>query len=406
MRVIDKLFDTMVSVEHLMLAWHHFKRGKRHRKDVQNYERHLEDCIFELHEELTGLHYQPGPYQQFYVFDPQKRYISKACVKDRLVHQMLYATLSNIFDKTFIAHSFSCRVGKGTHAGVDLLQSMIRKVSRNNKQACFALKMDVQRFFDSVDHDILKILLRKRIQDERFLYIADCVIDSFKSQPDSQHNTGLPIGNVTSQIFANIYLHELDTFVKHTLRQKYYLRYCDDFIIVAHDKNQLTVLIEPIREFLTQKLRLTLHPQKIILSNLHQGIDFLGYILFPHHRLLRTRTKRRMKRRLKTKYTAYLQQKIDHTHMDQCLQSYLGILSHANTYQLSQNLKNAYLVREGTTKANDSGQNAAKRHKTRRAQNAKTKGTKRASEGAPGARSNRSGTHPLHDQHAKTKDEK
>ena len=209
--------------------------------------------------------------------------------------------------------------------------------------------MDVQQFFDSVDHNILKGLLHKRVQDQRVLCIADCIIDSFGRQSDHQQSIGLPLGNVTSQLFANVYLHELDNFVKHTLRQKYYLRYCDDFIIVTHDKKQLTALIEPIRAFLTQALGLTLHPKKIILSNMHQGIDFLGYILFPHHRLLRTRTKRRMKRRLKQKYTAYLQHKIDPKHMDQCLQSYLGILSHANTYKLTQSLKNAYWVRTPTS---------------------------------------------------------
>jgi RNA-directed DNA polymerase len=205
----------------------------------------------------------------------------------------------------------------GSIAGVDQLQKILRRVSHNGTRSCFALKMDVQRFFDSVDHDLLKSLLR----------------------------LGLPLGNVTSQIFANVYLHPLDHFVKHTLRQKYYLRYCDDFMIVAHEKSQLTALMEPISDFLAQQLRLTLHPKKIILSNMHQGIDFLGYILFLHHRLLRTSTRRRMQRRLKTKYTAYLQQQIDPTHMDQSLQSYLGILSHANAYHLSQNLKNTYWIR-------------------------------------------------------------
>jgi RNA-directed DNA polymerase len=259
---------------------------------------------------------------------------------------MLYTTLSNIFDKTFFCHSFSRRIGKGTHAGVNQLHKVMRKVSRNNTQACFALKMDIQRFFDSVDHATLKSLLRKRVQDHQVLWLTDQIIDSFRSQPDSTRNIGLPLGNVTSQIFANVYLHPLDDFVKHTLRQKYYLRYCDDFIMVAHEKSQLTALIEPISDFLAQQLRLTLHPKKIIVSNMHQGIDFLGYVLFLNHRLLRTSTRRRMQRRLKTKYEAYWQRQVDGTHMDQCLQSYLGILSHANAHHLAQSLKNAYWIRE------------------------------------------------------------
>ncbi|MCU0317833.1 MAG: reverse transcriptase/maturase family protein, partial [Amoebophilaceae bacterium] len=259
MKVARCLFDHMVAVDNLLLAWQHFRRGKRQRQDVQYFERHLEDFIFDLHEDLTTLRYQHGPYQHFYVFDPQKRYISKASVRDRLVHQMLYAALTEVFGKTFIFHSFSCRVGKGTHAGVDQLQKILRQVSRNGTRACFALKMDVQRFFDSIDHDLLKSLLYERIQDHCVLAIADRIIDSFVSSPS---NRGLPLGNVTSQIFANVYLHPLDHFIKHTLRQKYYLRYCDDFIMVAHEKSQLTALIEPIRNFLAQRLRLTLHPQK------------------------------------------------------------------------------------------------------------------------------------------------
>ena len=127
MKVARNLFEQMVAIENLLLAWKQFKRGKRKRKDVQHVERYIEDFIFELHEDLVMARYQHGPYQQFYVFDPQKRYISKANVRDRLIHQMLYATLSNIFDPAFIFHSFSCRVGKGTRAGVDVLHKMIKK---------------------------------------------------------------------------------------------------------------------------------------------------------------------------------------------------------------------------------------------------------------------------------------
>ena len=232
-----------------MLAWKDFRQGKRKRKDIQHFERYLEDFIFQLHQDLTSLDYQHSPYQHFYVFDPQKRYINKACVKDRLVHHALYTTLSRVLDKTFFDHSFSCRVGKGTHAGVQQLHRAIRKVSRNGKQACFALKMDVQRFFDSIDHHILKRLLQKRILDTRLLHLIDCVIDSFHHQSVRDRSVGLPLGNVTSQLFANVYLHELDHFVKHTLRQKYYLRYCDDFIIVAHHKDELLALIRAYSDF-------------------------------------------------------------------------------------------------------------------------------------------------------------
>lgn len=335
----------MVRVENLMHSWKRFKRGKQTRKDVQYFERYREEFIYKLHKDLCTGQYQHDVYAHFYTFDPQKRFLSKACVRDRLVHQMLYDALVAVFDKGFIFHSFSCRVGKGTHQGIHYLHRSLRQVSASGKRPCFALKMDIRRFFDSVDHQILKQLIAKRVQDQRLLALIGIVIDSFTSAAATERAVGLPLGNVTSQLFANIYLHELDDFVKQTLREKHYLRYCDDFVLVAPQRGQLEALIQPIETFLQERLRLTLHPKKIILRELRQGIDYLGYILFLKHRLLRTRTRRRMQRRLRKKYADYLSQRIDRAEMDQSLQSYLGMLSHANAYRLAEGLKNAYWVR-------------------------------------------------------------
>jgi retron-type reverse transcriptase len=196
---------------------------------TQCFERHLEDNIFQLHEDLVTSRYQHGPYSQFHVFDPKERHISKASVRDRLVHQLIYSALTKIWDKKFIFHSFSCRQRKGTHLGITHLQRMMRKVSSNGKKSCFALKMDIRRFFDAMDHRILKQLIRKHISEQKILNLIEFIIDSFQVGLSSK---GLPLGNVTSQLFANIYLHELDHFVKHVLRFHYYLRYCDDFILL------------------------------------------------------------------------------------------------------------------------------------------------------------------------------
>ena len=345
MKVARHFFDSMISIENLFLCWEQFKRGKKKRKDIQQFEMYLEDFIFELHEELLSGRYTHAPYKQFYVFDPKQRHISKACVRDRLVHQMVYAELSKIFDPTFIDHSLSCRLGKGTHKGVNLLEKFLRKVSHNGSKQCFSLKMDIQKFFDSMDHDILKSLIRRRVKDKRALSLIDTIIDSFVFQEKEGRKIGLPLGNVTSQLFANIYLHELDMFVKHTIKQKSYLRFSDDFLFVSNERSELRALVVLIRFFLKENLYLDLHPKKIILRNLHQGTDFLGYVLFPHNRNLRTRTKKRIKRRLKKKYSDYLENKTSTRAIDQCLQSYLGILSHADQHEFSQNLKNAYLVR-------------------------------------------------------------
>jgi RNA-directed DNA polymerase len=251
-------------------------------------------------------------------------------------------------DNKFIFHSLSSRLGKGTHIGVSLLRSMIRKVSANGNLPCYALKMDIRRFFDTVDHEILKTLLQKNIQDKNILKITDMIIDSFKVKMGVAGGVGIPLGNVTSQLFANVYLHELDDFIKQELKEKYYLRYCDDFIILSNNQDHLASLISSIREFLGKNLRLELHPKKVTIRKLSHGIDFVGCVLFEKHILIRTRSKQRMKRRLKETYESYLIGKIDAAPMDQRLQSYLGILSHANEYTLAMGIKNAYWVRTET----------------------------------------------------------
>ena len=337
----------MTSLEHIFQCWDQFKRGKRKRKDTQLFERHLEDNIFQLREDLITFQYSHAPYQQFYVTDPKQRHISKAVVRDRLVHQMVYDTFTQVLDKKFIFHSFSSRLGKGTHEGVTKLHQMIGKVSKNGAFPCFALKTDIRRFFDTVHLCTLKGLLRKYIKDEGTLKIIDIIIDSFKVAHDQADPVGIPLGNVTSQLFANVYLHELDDFIKQSIKEKYYLRYCDDFIILSSSENHLKSLIGVIRDFLSQKLRLELHPKKVMISKLGSGIDFLGYVLFENHTLMRTTSKQRMKRRLREAYENYLIGKTDEVPMDQKLQSYLGILSYADQRTLALGIKNAYWVRSG-----------------------------------------------------------
>ena len=339
MKIARALFDEMVSIEHLFHCWLEFKRGKKKRKDLQSFEGRIEDRLFHLKDELSTLSYRHGPYDHFYVTDPKQRRISKASVKDRLVHQIVYATLSPVFDKTFIFDSFSSRLGKGTHAGIARLRNLLQKASRNGKKPCYALKMDIKRFFDTVDHALLKTLLCRTICDTRMIHLVDTIIDSFHT--DAPH-IGLPLGNVTSQLFANVYLNELDLYIKHQLREPYYLRYCDDFILLSNGEAHLKGLIDPIRGFLQDTLHLRLHPKKISLKKFTQGIDFLGYVLFPHYTRVRTKTKKRLKKRLQKTHEHYVSGHIAPTALNQCLQSYLGVLSHADEFTLSSHLKNSY----------------------------------------------------------------
>lgn len=337
------LFQKLVSIQHVFLSWEQFVVGKRKRKDIQVFSRNLEDRLFHLQEELQQQTYRHGPYHKFYVYEPKKRFISKAFVRDRCVHHMLHNMLSAIYEPRFFYHSYSCRKGKGVHAGVKAFIHMLTKASSNKRNPVFSLKLDIKQFFDSVDHTFLMSLLKRHIYDSNVLSLLQHVIDSFHTY--GKPNKGLPLGNVTSQIFANIYLHELDFYIKHTLKEQYYIRYCDDFIILSQDEAHLKELISKIDAFLKEQLFLRIHPQKIILRKWSMGVDFLGYICFPHFKLLRKKTKNRLCRRLSAVYEKFLRGDCEMESLDQSLQSYLGMLGHANGHEFSQILKNAYSLR-------------------------------------------------------------
>lgn len=301
------------------------------------FEFRLEENIFELRHKLLNREYQHGSYYAFYIQDPKQRLIHKATVQDRVLHHAIFNILNPIFEPTFIADSFSCRVGKGTHKGVASLASMLRKVSKNNTGPCFALQCDIQKFFASVDQNLLLKILAKRVQDKDTIDLLSKIIYSFDK---TSNEKGIPIGNLTSQLFANIYMNELDQFIKRVLKVKYYVRYTDDFVIVSDNTEYLNNLLPAIRQFLDKSLALTLHPHKISIRKYRQGIDFLGYVILPHYIQLRTKTKRRMLRKIDQKVQEYNNDEISSKTFNQTLQSYYGVLSHADSHKLTQELKN------------------------------------------------------------------
>jgi len=330
---MDNLFLKIISLENLFGSWEEFKSGKRKKRDVQEFEQSLENNLFKLHYELKNKTYQHSNYTSFYVTDPKLRHIHKAVVRDRIVHHAIYRVLYPLFDQSFIYDSYSCRDDKGTHRAVNRLALFSKRASKNYTETCFVLKCDVRKFFDSVDHEMLKGLIRATVKDADTLALVDSIIDSFgkdlgyinsgQMSLDFASPKGMPIGNLTSQLFANVYLNDLDCFVKHTLKAKYYLRYCDDFLILDPDECKLAEYKQKVRDFLKAKLKLDLHKDKVSIRCLTQGIDFLGYIVKPHCRILRTKTKKRMLKRVGKKN----------------LPSYLGLLSHCNGYELEENVK-------------------------------------------------------------------
>ena len=325
-------YEGIIAVESLFGAWERFQLGKKKRKDVQIFNYHLEDNIFDLHTSLKKSTYTHDKYIPFYVNDPKQRHIHKATVKDRLVHQAIYSALYPIFDPTFIFDSYSCRNDKGTHKAIQRLQVFLKKSSKNYSQNTYVLKCDINKFFASVDKDILLSIIIKTIQDGKTILLIKEVLDSFPQ--------GLPLGNLTSQLFANVYLNELDQYIKHDLRIKHYIRYCDDFIIVNQDKEFLLSLIVKIEGFLWHRLKLQLHPRKVILRKFSWGIDFLGYVVLPHYILPRTKTKKRLFHKLDRKMEELTRDYISYDSFNQSFQSYLGYLKHANSFKLKQRLRN------------------------------------------------------------------
>ncbi|MBM3205120.1 hypothetical protein FJZ48_04055 [Candidatus Uhrbacteria bacterium] len=292
------MFDKIISLENLFDAWTEFKKEKANKKDVAEFEINLEDHVFKLHEDLKNGDYKHSGYVSFYVSDPKRRHIHKASVRDRLLHHAVHRIIEPEWNKIFIFDSWSSRKNKGTHGAVKRLQNLGLKLSRNHTRTLWVLKLDVRKFFDSVDHDILLDILKKRTPDDRLMGLFQDIIKSF--------SPGLPLGNLTSQLFSNVYLDKLDQFVKHELKITGYIRYADDFILIHPDKELLINCLEKIKDFLHERLRLSMHPKKIVLKTYTGGIDYLGYVCFPHHRILRTNTKRRMFSRVNEKnFTSY-----------------------------------------------------------------------------------------------------
>ncbi len=182
MRIYRNFFDNITSLENLFSAWDEFKKGKRARADVEEFEPDLEPNLFELHRELRNGTYRHGPYTGFFFADPKRRHVHKATVRDRILHHAVFSILNPLFEPTFIPHSFSCRIGKGNHKGVEAVSTMLRKESKNDKVACYVLKCDIRKFFDNIDHETLISILSKRIRDERTVKLLRELIEGYKTE--------------------------------------------------------------------------------------------------------------------------------------------------------------------------------------------------------------------------------
>ena len=286
--------------------------------------------IITLHQELVAKTYKHSPYEFFRIHDPKQRDIHKAAVRDRLVHHAVYRILYPFFDRTFVSDSSSCRLKKGTHKAVNRFRIFAYKATENHTRTAWVLKCDIRKFFASIDQATLLGILAEYIPDKNILSLISEIISSFSS---TEKGIGLPLGNLTSQLFVNIYMNEFDQFVKHSLKVKHYIRYADDFVIMNHDRNILLEMLPKISDFLSENLKLKLHPNKVSIKTISSGVDYLGWVNFPDHRVLRTATKNRMFRRLEAS-----QRK------PETVQSYLGLISHGNCQKLKERIEGMYPI--------------------------------------------------------------
>ncbi len=325
------LYDRVVDFANLHQAYVAARKCKRYRPSVLRFGFCLEENLLALERELRQKTYRHGGYREFTVVEAKRRTIKAAPFSDRVVHHALCNVIEPIFERSFIFDSYACRKGKGTHAAVRRLEKYIHTLRHTAADgASYCLKCDISKYFDSIDHDVLRSLIRKKIRDENVLWLCDVIIAS--------NAPGIPIGNLTSQLFANIYLNELDYFVKRVLHERYYIRYMDDFLILGNDKKHLREDKERIGIFLSERLRLQLHPKKAEIFPCAHGIDFLGYVVRDGRRLLRTTTVRRFLKRQKRVRAFEESAAAVSMHADGGYASWRGYAHFADAYMLTQRL--------------------------------------------------------------------
>jgi len=317
--VFIRKYRDIITIENLLATWSRFIRGKRKKRDVRNFELQLGDNLVLLYKELLEKTYKHDAYSSFNISDPKPRNIHKALVRDRVVHHLIYKELYWYFHERFIFDSYSCRKYKGTHKALNRFKLFAGKVSRNHTRSCYVLKCDIRKFFAHIDQEIMMKVLDRHIQDEGIKWLTRHVLKSFHT---TTQGIGLPLGNLTSQLLVNIYMHEFDMYMKQELRVRYYIRYADDFVILSRNKQCLENLLQKIKFFLGNKLHLSLHPDKVFIQTYDSGVDFLGWTHFSHHRTIRTRTKRKILKTLK----GYPR--------PETVNSYRGLLSHGDTYKV------------------------------------------------------------------------
>lgn len=319
------LWKDVCTFNSLILSAHEAAKGKKYKPRIARFLENLENEVIDLERELLTKTYIPRPYRTFMVHDPKDRQICAADFRDRVVHHAVCKALDPIFERSFIFDVYACRKNKGTHMAIKRARDFSRRFA-------FYLKLDVHKFFDSVDHEILKKQLRRKIKDPELLWLLDVFINHPVSW--TAQGKGIPIGNLTSQHFANYYLSGLDHFIKEHLRIKGYVRYMDDMVLFADEKDTLWDAARRIEKYLDAELRLTVKDGLILLSPIFQGLPFLGFRIFPNVIRLDRRGWRRFRRKVIARNDMLRNGSLDEDSWARSMTSLVGHTQHANMRNL------------------------------------------------------------------------
>lgn len=354
MKSLKHVFEQVVDYDNLYRAYLNARLCKRYRYDVLQFTAHLEDNLSAIQEELINGTYKLGRYREFYIYEPKQRLIMAQPFKDRVVQWAIYQILHPAFAKGYISDFYACIQGRGTHKAVERLQYWLKLVSRK-QNPYYYLKLDISKYFYRIDHEVLLSILERRIRDKKMIDLLSITIKSNETnfglpagkspgevcKSERLCDKGMPVGNLSSQMFANLYLNELDQYCKHTLRIHYYVRYMDDVIILADNKKQLHEWKQLINDFLQSKLKLDLN-NKTCIRPVTLGIEFCGYKTWATHIKLRKSTALKMKRRLKLIQVQYASGAITLDRAMQTVNSYMGILKHCDSYALRMAIFGGY----------------------------------------------------------------
>lgn len=354
---IGNLYQEIYSFENLFEAFLMARKKKKDRREVLEFTANLEENLIELQNELIHRTYKVGEYYEFFVNEPKRRMVMALPFRDRVVQWAIYRVVNPIFESQFYEHSYACRVGKGTHSAANKLQKWL-KIVEKRPEKYYYLKMDISKYFYRVDHEILIKMIRKRVKDEEVLSLLTLIIKSEDTDfglpvgsslievTDRESDTGMPIGNLTSQMFANIYLNELDKFVKHALKTHFYARYMDDFIILSDDKSELHDFKNQIIVFLDDELRLQTN-NKTCVRPIALGIEFVGYKIWATHKKIRKSTTKRVRKKLRFTQKQYARGEITAEKVSQTVQSCFAVFDNADSKLLKEKFSKTYVFTKG-----------------------------------------------------------